>query len=63
MLTPNFDIDQDELAVAQISVDRARRYLTNHSHGLDEATVNLMNRYLDNRQAHLDRKKQRLSWQ
>lgn len=62
MLNPNFDTDQNELAVEQISVDRARRYLNSSSHKLDEVTVSLMLRSLDRRQAHLNRAKQRLSW-
>lgn len=62
MLNPNFDTDQNELAVEQISVDRARRYLNSPSHKLDEVTVSLMLRSLDRRQAHLNRAKQRLSW-
>jgi len=62
MFNPNLDCALDELVAEQISIDRARRYLTQGAHTLDEATVNLTYRYLDNRQAHLDRKKQRLYW-
>lgn len=60
MPQPNL-ADPEDLAIEQISVDRARSYLTNRSHSLDEATVSLMLQYLDTRQNHIDRIKARQS--